>query len=677
MSGGEQGMRSPGAGSRKSSNRPCPHICFAGAVKPSLKNNEQTQMLPNGVSLVRSLHQFFLRYSLLVNLLAGNAALNRSKSIGHELPKRISTESFLIKDLAILRSIGLRSVLFFSPAFAYCCTESGSNQLEHFSHILKPGFIEAGLLLDSAISAAVSAIDSQIASLAPVLNGPTNTPTVSSPVRIDKTSGYTYVFAVSPATATFIVPGVTSGTATVINENRRLTTANGSFLDGFGAYAVHLHTVGGSSAGSTKFSINDRVQVSSELFNIRIAQSTGGRLVASQTGTKYSDTSLAASAVYSYRAKAKDAAGKISAASLVVSSTQAGSPSTGWPDASSTGVPAGTSLTIVNSDVNITVAGTIYENRDVRGCITVNAPNVIIRKSKVSCPGGAISSLSTNLLVEDVTIECQSKVQTAAIGADNYTARRVNVSKCENLLWAGDNVTIEDSYLHDPIPYDPETDPHVDGIQMYFGSNVTMRHNRIYAGNKSNVANSAIITQYASNVTIDNNLLAGGGYTVYCNDKGSGVLRVTNNHFSTIFFPKVGLYGPWLNCKNQSQVTGNVYHETGQLLPGQQTGGPTDTIPPSVPTGLTATAVSSSQINLRWNASTDNVGVTGYKIFRGGTQIATVTGTTYSDTELSASTAYDYRVAAYDAARHTSAQSAVASASTPAGTAAPRRMRSR
>ncbi|KKT28966.1 MAG: hypothetical protein UW15_C0023G0007, partial [Parcubacteria group bacterium GW2011_GWC1_44_10] len=68
-----------------------------------------------------------------------------------------------------------------------------------------------------------------------------------------------------------------------------------------------------------------------------------------------------------------------------------------------------------------------------------------------------------------------------------------------------------------------------------------------------------------------------------------------------------------------------------------------DTTPPSVPTNLTATAISSSQINLSWTASTDNVGVAGYKVFRGGVQIATVTtGTSYSNTGLTAATTYSY-----------------------------------
>jgi fibronectin type 3 domain-containing protein len=91
-----------------------------------------------------------------------------------------------------------------------------------------------------------------------------------------------------------------------------------------------------------------------------------------------------------------------------------------------------------------------------------------------------------------------------------------------------------------------------------------------------------------------------------------------------------------------------------------------DTQPPTAPSGLTAT-VSGSQINLRWSASTDNVGVTGYRVERcqgaGCTafaQIATPTATTYSDLGLGAGS-YSYRVRATDAAGNLSTYSNVAS----------------
>ncbi|WP_051710537.1 carbohydrate-binding module family 20 domain-containing protein [Andreprevotia chitinilytica] len=94
-----------------------------------------------------------------------------------------------------------------------------------------------------------------------------------------------------------------------------------------------------------------------------------------------------------------------------------------------------------------------------------------------------------------------------------------------------------------------------------------------------------------------------------------------------------------------------------------------DTTAPTVPTGLTSTAVGSNTVALSWTASTDNVGVTGYKVYRNGTQVGTTTTTSYTDSGLSASTAYSYTVAAYDAAGNTSAVSTALSVTTSASTA--------
>ena len=91
-----------------------------------------------------------------------------------------------------------------------------------------------------------------------------------------------------------------------------------------------------------------------------------------------------------------------------------------------------------------------------------------------------------------------------------------------------------------------------------------------------------------------------------------------------------------------------------------------DTVAPSVPTGLVATPVSTTQINLSWNASTDNVGVTGYQVFRNGQQIATTTTTSFSNTGLTPATTYPYAVRASDAAGNTSALTTAVSATTPA-----------
>jgi chitodextrinase len=93
-------------------------------------------------------------------------------------------------------------------------------------------------------------------------------------------------------------------------------------------------------------------------------------------------------------------------------------------------------------------------------------------------------------------------------------------------------------------------------------------------------------------------------------------------------------------------------------------GGSSDTTAPSVPTGLTAIAGSSSSISLNWTASTDDVGVIGYRIFKNGTQISTSSTNAYNDAGLVSKTTYTYTVSAYDAAENNSPQSSSASATT-------------
>ena len=76
-----------------------------------------------------------------------------------------------------------------------------------------------------------------------------------------------------------------------------------------------------------------------------------------------------------------------------------------------------------------------------------------------------------------------------------------------------------------------------------------------------------------------------------------------------------------------------------------------DTTPPTVPGTPAATAVNGTRIDLTWAASTDAVGVSGYRVYRNGssTPHATVTAANYSDTGLTPSTTYSYTVRAFDA----------------------------
>ncbi|SEO53861.1 GH12 family glycosyl hydrolase domain-containing protein [Actinacidiphila rubida] len=98
---------------------------------------------------------------------------------------------------------------------------------------------------------------------------------------------------------------------------------------------------------------------------------------------------------------------------------------------------------------------------------------------------------------------------------------------------------------------------------------------------------------------------------------------------------------------------------------GGNTGG--DTQAPSVPGTPTVSGTTASSVSLAWAPSTDNVGVTGYDVYRGGQLAGSVTGTSFTDTGLSASTAYAYTVKAHDAAGNVSAASPAVTATTASG----------
>jgi chitodextrinase len=96
-----------------------------------------------------------------------------------------------------------------------------------------------------------------------------------------------------------------------------------------------------------------------------------------------------------------------------------------------------------------------------------------------------------------------------------------------------------------------------------------------------------------------------------------------------------------------------------------------DVSAPTQPANLAAKALDTSRIQLAWGASSDNIGVAGYRVLRGGVLVATVTGTGYTDTGLAPKTAYGYEVVAFDAAGNTSPAAAGSATTLAADTQAP------
>ncbi len=117
-------------------------------------------------------------------------------------------------------------------------------------------------------------------------------------------------------------------------------------------------------------------------------------------------------------------------------------------------------------------------------------------------------------------------------------------------------------------------------------------------------------------------------------------------------------------------ATGSATPTNCTVNGGSCGGGPApgpDTTPPSVPTGLRVTGTTSSSISLAWNASTDNVGVTGYEIRRDGSAIFSSSSTSFTDVGLGANTTHSYQVRALDAVPNRSAFSGSVSGTTTNG----------
>jgi hypothetical protein len=295
-----------------------------------------------------------------------------------------------------------------------------------------------------------------------------------------------------------------------------------------------------------------------------------------------------------------------------------------YPDATCTGVPAGTQLTTINGDINITTANTVVDSKDIHGCVSVNAPGVVIKNSKITCSTDmyAVHTYQVAapwLTIQDSEISCGDKLSSIAVGEEQVTVLRSNIHSCENGFEINKNFHIEDSYIHDLYQGDGIDAPHTDGIQMWnIAQDVLVKHNRIYSFTNGVNGTSAMISPPVEGrpvqAIIRDNLLAGGAFALYCprGDEGGSHpegynFQVINNHFSTINGPRVGEYGPTSDCENETVFSGNVIHETGKTVNPDGTFSTEGTVPPPAPTltfAATPTSIASGQKSvLLWNAT--------------------------------------------------------------------------
>lgn len=232
----------------------------------------------------------------------------------------------------------------------------------------------------------------------------------------------------------------------------------------------------------------------------------------------------------------------------------------GYPDATNTGVPAGTVLTNSGS-VTVTQNGATVQNLNIAngGQIVVKANNVTIKNVKITgCtyyPIDYDNGTYSGLVVQDTEIESTCSATTAGLSFGGYTARRVHVHGTADGFKADSNAVIEDSYIHDLWV---TAESHNDGLQSMGGNNVTFRHNTC----DTNTAGVCIqFGSSASNWLVTDNLVRAGGWAF------NGGSNMSNNTFTNNRFVKVpGWYGAASIEGTGTIWSGNYYDDTGATV---------------------------------------------------------------------------------------------------------------
>jgi hypothetical protein len=270
----------------------------------------------------------------------------------------------------------------------------------------------------------------------------------------------------------------------------------------------------------------------------------------------------------------------------------------GWPGAANTGYPDGQVFAkTVTGGLTVSVDGTVIDGYKVSGGVTVNAKNVVIRNSWITNSAGGANGTGVVKVLNgaSATIDHNLLDGTNATHACIWhegASMVATANECTGVndgifSWAstvgvdgtGDNFTITDNWLHNFTTL--AANGHVDGYQTEGAKNGVISHNTFdVAQDQTSAISIWNGRKNASNIAVSNNLIQGGGFSVYAEDYSPSEaspaggytvtnITVTNNRFSNSRYACVGNWGVWFNRGAPSDGwhrSGNVLLETGQNL---------------------------------------------------------------------------------------------------------------
>lgn len=259
-----------------------------------------------------------------------------------------------------------------------------------------------------------------------------------------------------------------------------------------------------------------------------------------------------------------------------------------FPDATNTGVQIGTVLTNSGS-ITVSTPGAVISGLNVTGSITIAASDVTVRNCRVDGSGGEYCiGMDSGLSIVNLTVancelfavsngnfaQSHCRAGVATFGQHSgLEVRYCNIYGMENGIENGSGY-IHDNYIHDFQAWTVGADEtHDDCIQTFgFSGAGGMRviHNTFYgqstSGDRAPEATSSCFAGSTGmfNVTFANNLFAGGGWTIYGTQDGTGSgWVIVNNQFSRLFYPNCGFFGTDTGLSPGTVWTGNTWHETG------------------------------------------------------------------------------------------------------------------
>jgi hypothetical protein len=294
------------------------------------------------------------------------------------------------------------------------------------------------------------------------------------------------------------------------------------------------------------------------------------------------------------------AGGAGSRADAAVATNCAATPSTcGYPSATNSGVPSGTTLKSVPSQVSsgpgwyynaagnnviVNVNGTVLSGLYIPYNLVINASNVTVNDVQVVTGGNFGISLThtTGVTVENSTISGLNSTSGRVSSAidDVYGDSTGMVIKSNNISLFKTAIQIstglvDSNYIHDPGYV---TGDHTNGFYVNGGTQpLTIQNNTILVSlSQTDAINLDAGTPGpgapVANKTIKNNLLAGGGYTIYggaASGSPTSNIVIQGNRFGQLYFPQSGQYGPvaYFSSTGSGNIwSGNIWDSTGQAV---------------------------------------------------------------------------------------------------------------